>query len=144
MGFPGAQTVKNPPATWKTWVQSLGWEDPLEKGMATSPVSSCLENQMARGAWRATVHGITELDTSERLSTAKIWMQAENSDANYKSWFRDRAAWKPKKQLDMSHCKNVGDFFFSNMAYCLVSFYFFIHASLPIVPSLLATVSNDR
>ena len=26
--------VKNPPATWETWVQSLGWEDPLEKGMA--------------------------------------------------------------------------------------------------------------
>ena len=31
----GAQTVKNPPAVLETWVQSLGWEDPLEKGMAT-------------------------------------------------------------------------------------------------------------
>ena len=30
-----AQTVKNLPATQETWVQSLGWEDPLEKGMAT-------------------------------------------------------------------------------------------------------------
>ena len=30
-----AQTVKNPPAVWETWVRSLGWEDPLEKGMAT-------------------------------------------------------------------------------------------------------------
>ena len=30
-----AQLVKNPPAMWVTWVQSLGWEDPLEKGMAT-------------------------------------------------------------------------------------------------------------
>ena len=29
-----AQTVKNPPAMHKTWVPSLGWEDPLEKGMA--------------------------------------------------------------------------------------------------------------
>ena len=29
------QTVKNPPALRETWVQSLGWEDPLEKGMAT-------------------------------------------------------------------------------------------------------------
>ena len=29
--------VKNPPAMWETWVQSLGWEDPLEKGMATHP-----------------------------------------------------------------------------------------------------------
>ena len=30
-----AQTVKNLPAMWETWIQSLGWEDPLEKGMAT-------------------------------------------------------------------------------------------------------------
>ena len=30
-----AQTVKNLPSMWETWVQSLGWEDPLEKGMAT-------------------------------------------------------------------------------------------------------------
>ena len=30
-----AQLVKNPLAMLETWVQSLGWEDPLEKGMAT-------------------------------------------------------------------------------------------------------------
>ena len=30
-----AQMVKNLPAMWVTWVQSLGWEDPLEKGMGT-------------------------------------------------------------------------------------------------------------
>ena len=30
-----AQTVKNPPAMWETWVRSLGQEDPLEKEMAT-------------------------------------------------------------------------------------------------------------
>ena len=30
-----AQLVKNPLAMWETWVQSLGWEDPLEKGKAT-------------------------------------------------------------------------------------------------------------
>ena len=30
-----AQLVKNPPAMQEIWVQSLGWEDPLEKGMAT-------------------------------------------------------------------------------------------------------------
>ena len=30
-----AQLLKNPPVMWETWVQSLGWEDPLEKGMAT-------------------------------------------------------------------------------------------------------------
>ena len=30
-----AQLVKNPPAKWEIWVQSLGWEDSLEKGKAT-------------------------------------------------------------------------------------------------------------
>ena len=30
-----AQMVKNPPVMRETWVQSLGWEDPLEEGMAT-------------------------------------------------------------------------------------------------------------
>ena len=32
------QLVKNPPAVQKTWVRPLGWEDPLEKGKATTPV----------------------------------------------------------------------------------------------------------
>ena len=39
--FPGVSAVKNPPAMQElqeTWVRSLGWEDPLEKGMATTPV----------------------------------------------------------------------------------------------------------
>ena len=33
---PVALLVKNPPVMWETWVQSLGWEDPLEKGKATA------------------------------------------------------------------------------------------------------------
>ena len=37
-----AQTVKNPPAMFETWVQSLGQEDPLEKGMVThSSILAC-------------------------------------------------------------------------------------------------------
>ena len=39
----------------KTWVQSLGWEDPLEKGILQH---SCLENSTDRGAWQATVHAV--------------------------------------------------------------------------------------
>ena len=34
-GFPGGSEVKNPPSMQETWVQSLGWKDPLEKDMAT-------------------------------------------------------------------------------------------------------------
>ena len=33
-----AQTVKNLPAMLETWVRSLGWEDPLEEGMAATPL----------------------------------------------------------------------------------------------------------
>ena len=43
-GFPVVQLVKNLPAMWETWVRSLGWEDPLEKGMATH--SSTLARQI--------------------------------------------------------------------------------------------------
>ena len=35
MGFPGGSVVKIPPAKQETWVQSLGWENALEKEMAT-------------------------------------------------------------------------------------------------------------
>ena len=35
MASPVAQLVENPSAMQETWVRSLGWEDPLEKGMAT-------------------------------------------------------------------------------------------------------------
>ena len=34
-GLPGSSVVKNPPAMQETWVQSLGWEDPLQEGTAT-------------------------------------------------------------------------------------------------------------
>ena len=55
-----AQTVKNPPAMWETWVQSLGWEDPLEEGLAT--LSSILAWRVPTdiGAWLARVHGVTK------------------------------------------------------------------------------------
>ena len=58
-----AQMVKNPPAVLETWVRSLGWENPLEKGMA-----SCFSNLVwripkDRGAWLAAVHRITKNQT---------------------------------------------------------------------------------
>ena len=59
--------VKNLPAMQETHVQSLGREDPLEKGIATH--SSCLENPMDRGSWRDTVHGVTKSQTQlQRIS----------------------------------------------------------------------------
>ena len=57
-----AQSVKNLPAMQETRLQFLGWEDPLEKEMAThfSIQYSWLENPMDGGAWWATVHGVQE------------------------------------------------------------------------------------
>ena len=54
-----AQTVKNPPVMWQNWVPSLGWEDPLEEGMATHSSILAWRIPMDRGAWRAAVHGVT-------------------------------------------------------------------------------------
>ena len=41
-------------------VQSLGWEDPLQKEMAIHSNILAWENSMDRGAWQTTVHGVTE------------------------------------------------------------------------------------
>ena len=69
-----AQRVKNLPVIQETWVRSLGWEDPLEEGMATH--SSIL-------VWRISIHGQRSLvdyspwgrkesDMTERLSTTHM------------------------------------------------------------------------
>ena len=55
MGFLVSQMVKNPPAMQKTWVQSLGWENPLEEIMATHSNILAWRIPMDRGAWWATV-----------------------------------------------------------------------------------------
>ena len=57
MGFPSGTSGKEPVCQCR----SLGWEDTLKFG---SPLQySCLENPMDRGAWQATVHGVTKSQT---------------------------------------------------------------------------------
>ena len=58
-----AQMVKNPPEMQEAWVQSLGWEDPLEEGMATHSSILAWRISMDRGAWWATVHKVTQSQT---------------------------------------------------------------------------------
>ena len=57
------QLVKNPPAMRKTWVRSLGWEDPLVEGMITHSSILAWRIPMDRGPWRATVHGVPKSRT---------------------------------------------------------------------------------
>ena len=54
------QAVKNLPAMLETWVQSLGWEDPLEESMATHSNTLAWRIPMNRGAWQATVHRVAK------------------------------------------------------------------------------------
>ena len=57
--------AKNLPAMQETGVQSLGWEDSLEEGMATQAILLA-----CRISW--TDHRVTELDTTEQLSLTHI------------------------------------------------------------------------
>ena len=71
--------VKNLLAMQETWVQSLGWEDPLEEEMATH--SNVLACPMDRGAWRAVAHAITKSQTllSTHACTSwawKVWLSS--------------------------------------------------------------------
>ena len=66
-----AQMIKNPPAKWETWLQSLGWEDPWRRAWQPTQYS-CLENpheQRSLLVWSPWHHN--ELDTPEQLSTAQ-------------------------------------------------------------------------
>ena len=71
-GLPVAQMVKNLPAVRETWVQSLGWEDPLEEGMVTH--TSILAWIIPRGAWGQrslagySPWGLKESDMTERVT----------------------------------------------------------------------------
>ena len=63
-----AQTVKNLPTTWEAWAPSLGWEDPLEEGMATR---SCLLAWGSHGQRSLVSYkpwGCTDLGTTEWLT----------------------------------------------------------------------------
>ena len=57
------QGVKNLPAMWETWVQSLAWEDPLEESMATHSSILAWRILKDRGAWWATVHRVKKSRT---------------------------------------------------------------------------------
>ena len=79
------KSVKNPPAMRETWVWSLGWEDPLEEGMATHSNTHAWENPHGQrslvgyGPW-----GCKEMDTTEHNSTSrKFFKPSFSSPASF-------------------------------------------------------------
>ena len=65
-----AQSVKNLPAMWETWILSLGWEDHLKEGMDTHSSILAWRIPMDRGAWQVP-QGHKESEMTVRLRTAQ-------------------------------------------------------------------------
>ena len=70
-----AQLVKNPPAMQETYVRSLGWEDPLEKGKATHYSILAWRIRGLYSPW-----GCKESDTTERLSLSLYHTQSSGQE----------------------------------------------------------------
>ena len=81
-----AQQVKNSPAMWEAWVRSLAWEDPLEKGKATTPTFWPREFHGLCSPW-----GRKELDTTEWLSLSK---HNKKGDIVLKTYGWQMSTWK--------------------------------------------------
>ena len=62
MGFLGSSAGKESTCFVEALVQSLGWEDPLERGMATHSSILAWRIPMGRGAWRPIVHGMQRVE----------------------------------------------------------------------------------
>ena len=90
-----AQTVKNLPALWESWVWSLGWEDPLEEGMSTH--SSILAEYWILAEFLENPHGL------RRLVGSSAWGHKESHTTE---WLSISIIWhtevKPKE-----HCHNL-------------------------------------
>ena len=94
-----AQTVKNLPTMWKTWVQSLGGEDPLEEGMATH--SNILAWEISRTEEPGGLQSmwVTESDMTDRLSTNT---QASTTDGHP---FLSPSTWECSRRRPISQNK---------------------------------------
>ena len=85
--------VEHPPAMQETWVRSLGWEDPLEEGMATHSSILAWRIPMDGGVWQAAVHGFTKsqtqlssFDSLTQFSNTRKWHDVIQSIFSNRGW----------------------------------------------------------
>ena len=82
-GFPLAQTGENPPATQETQVRFLGWEDPLEKGMATHSSIPAW-----RIPWTEEPGGLQSMGSQSWTQSWSIYMKVPKRQMDLKATFR--------------------------------------------------------
>ena len=78
-----ARTVMNLSAMWKTWAQSLGWEDPLEKEMEPTPVFLPGESHGQRSLVELQSIGSQKSDTMEHLTLCFYFISKEQVSFNF-------------------------------------------------------------
>ena len=123
-----AQTVKNLLATWKTWVQSLDWEDPLEEDMAIHSSILVWRIPMDREAWRATVHGLAKNQTQlKQLSSSSS--KLTQISQQFSLW-KASVCWKVKRASERARVRNREAKIYKCLRYRIYTQNFFSHSFL--------------
>ena len=73
--------VKNPPAMQETWVQSLGWEDPLEKGTATLSTLMLGKTEGRRRMGQQRMRWLDGITDSMAMNLSKFWEMVKDRKA---------------------------------------------------------------
>ena len=102
-----AQMITYPPAMREIWVQSLGWEDSLDEGMATHSRILAWRIPMVRGAWWATVHGVPKSWTwlsplrapGDREQQVQVPERLEWEEKGLAWWTEDGGASREAKRI---------------------------------------------
>ena len=106
-----AQTVKHPPTRQETWVRSLGWEDPLEKKMATQPSIPAWRIPWTEEPCRPRVHRVAKSQTQLRNQHFHFQLLvALNSFYIVMEAFHLSVCWRGKMLWDVN--KGEGGFVF--------------------------------
>ena len=141
-----AQTVKNPPAMWETWIWFLGWEDPLEEEMATHSSILAWRNPMDRGVWQ-----LQSMRSQRKFG--HNWATKHSTAHSLLGDKRNKyinVCWRLKCLVfhilwDISHYgfwKNVEVTFLSN--YILWSYFSSLYSTIPKILTLLKIIHNEN